>query len=99
MLRKLWNMLGRHTLCGAALLTAANLVHGQASTPSLSPPLTPAVTQDAPRDEPIIRISAQEPAVRQSPGLGAPASAPVAPPVTPAAASNTDDKAPVERLA
>jgi phosphate-selective porin OprO/OprP len=99
MLRKLWNMLGRHTLCGAALLTAANLVHGQTSLPSLpQPSLMPADARDAPRSEPIVQVSAQEPAVRQSPGLGAPTATPVAPPGTPAAPSNTDDKARVERL-
>src|SRR5215831_3598013 len=99
MLRKLWNMLGRHTLCGAALLTAANLVHGQASLPSLpEPSVVPAVTRDAPRNEPIIRFVAQEPATPQSLGLGVPASTPAALPGTPVAPANTDDKARIERL-
>jgi len=99
MLRKLWNMLGRHTLCGAALLTAVNLVHGQASQPTFPvPSVVPEVTRGAPRNEQIIRISVQEPAVPQSPGLGVPASTPAAPPGTPAAPANADDKARIERL-
>src|SRR5262245_46327078 len=41
MLTAIWNMLGRHTLCGAALLAVANLVQAQGILPAIPQPSTP----------------------------------------------------------
>jgi phosphate-selective porin OprO and OprP len=110
MLRSIWKMLGRHTLCGAALLTVANLAQAQGSLPPIpQPPIMPAVVQNAPTTQPILQVAAQEPAPSlaepQAPGLGQPTSPlvkPIANPVVPTSnslpAPNLDEKARIERL-
>ena len=80
MLKTLWKMLGRQTLCGAALLTVANLVQAQVGLPTIpQAPLMPAVAQDAPKNQLLLPVAAQEPA----PALGVPSVTPAAPVVAP----------------
>jgi phosphate-selective porin len=59
MMRTLWKMLGRHTLCGAALLAGAHLVQAQGSLPPIPQPA---------KNQPNLQSSASETA----PGLGIP---------------------------
>jgi phosphate-selective porin OprO/OprP len=92
MLKTLWKMLGRHTLCGAALLAVANLVQAQGGLPTIpQAPVMPAAVQNAPKSQLLLPVAAQEPA----PVLGVPSVTPAAPVVSP---SNADEKARMERL-
>ena len=88
MFQALWKMLGRPALCGAALLTVANLVHAQVSLPTLPQPAAPAAV----KNQPIVPVSAQELAAPLPPlSLGEPAA--------PAAPSAADElKVRIERL-
>ena len=101
MLKTIWNMLGQHALCGAALLTVANLVQAQGSLPAIpQPPIMPAVVMDAPKIQPILPISAQEalptPATLE---LGLPTKAVAAPASAPPVPVNADElKARIDRL-
>ena len=84
-----WKWLGQHALCGAALLTVANLVQAQGLAipqPTIMPPMV----QDAPKIQPILPVQVQEPAVPAPAAFGVPAipanlAAPVATP-------NADEK-------
>jgi phosphate-selective porin OprO/OprP len=75
MFGKLWRLLGRPALCGAALLTATNLMQAQ---PSLQIPqpqqVIPAMAVGVPNSGTIIQTGAQEPApAPRTPALGQPA--------------------------
>jgi phosphate-selective porin OprO/OprP len=94
-----WKVLGQHTLCGAAVLVVANLAQAQGALPPLpQPPIVPAVVQDAPKNQPILQVQAQESRGQESrvptpPGLGIPTENAVPPPF-----ANANDKARIERL-
>lgn len=84
MLRALWKMLGSSALCGAALLSVANLASAQIGLPIPQP-----AAQEAPKIPPL----PAEP-VLKTPALGVPAETKAAS-VAPAA---IDEKARIERL-
>ena len=98
MLSSFWKVLGQHSLCGAAVLAVANLVQAQGTLPPIPQPLImPAVVKDAPKNQPILQIQAQESAVPTAPGLAVPTDNPFAAPVAPPT-SNVDDKTRIDRL-
>ena len=95
MMSTLWRMLGRHSLCGVALLAGASLVQAQAQLPTI--PTLPGMAPGAPTN-PIQQVQAQEPAVKSQSSLGVPTTSVVAPAVPPAAPASNEDKARIERL-
>ena len=92
MMSTLWRMLGRHSLCGVALLAGASLVQAQGQLPMI--PTVPGIAPGAPTN-PIQQV--QEPAIKSQSSLGVPV-APAAAPAVPPAASVNEDKARIERL-
>jgi phosphate-selective porin OprO and OprP len=95
MLSTLWKVLGQHTLCGAAVLVAANLVQAQGtSLPAIpQPAMLPALTQDAPKGQSIQPVQLKD---LDRPQLGGPAANAIKPAVP--APTTDSDKARIDQL-